>query len=102
MELSHQNNSDNPMVLWYEEPALQWSEALPLGNGRLGGMVFGGVIDEHIQLNEDTLWSGYPKDTNNKQASQYLQKIRNLVFAGKYLEAENLIETNILDRSRAE
>ncbi|WP_275591255.1 glycoside hydrolase N-terminal domain-containing protein [Paenibacillus sp. 19GGS1-52] len=47
------------------KPAAEWTEALPVGNGKLGGMVFGGVENEHIQLNEDTLWSGYPKDTKN-------------------------------------
>ncbi len=59
-------------VLWYEAPAEQWVEALPVGNGRLGAMVFGGVESERLQLNEDTLWSGYPRDWNNPGAKDVL------------------------------
>ncbi len=54
--------------LWYRRPAQRWVEALPLGNGRLGAMVFGGVVEERLQLNDDTLWSGGPKDWNNPKA----------------------------------
>src|SRR4051812_4442254 len=84
------------MVLWYENPANGWTEALPLGNGRLGGMVFGGVTGDRIQLNEDTLWSGYPRDNNNYEAINYLEQARSLIFEEKYLEAEKLIETHML------
>ncbi len=79
-------------VLWYQQPARNWNEALPLGNGRLGAMVFGGVLQERLQLNEDTLWSGYPYDPTNPDARQHLDKIRQLVFAGKYQEAERLAD----------
>lgn len=89
-------NQANPLVLWYEKPAGVWTEALPLGNGRLGGMVFGGVANEQIQLNEDTLWSGFPRDKNNYSAHQYLAEVRDLVTAEKYLEAEKIIEANML------
>ena len=56
-----------PLTLWYRQPAKAWVEALPIGNGRLGGMVFGGVADEHVQLNDDTLWAGGPKDRCNPE-----------------------------------
>ncbi len=80
-------------ILWYNEPAKQWFEALPLGNGRLGGMVYGGIEREHIQLNEDTVWSGSEKlDFNRKGAYKYLSQIRGLLFDGKYKQAEDLIK----------
>ena len=63
-----QAHAGHELKLWYTKPAAQWTEALPLGNGRLGAMVFGGVAAERIQLNEDTLWSGHPRDWNNPEA----------------------------------
>ena len=92
----NQGEQNNPLVLWYEQPATIWNEALPLGNGRLGGMVFGGISDELIQLNEDTLWSGFPRDNNNYEAITYLEQVRSLLFEGKYSEAENIIEAHML------
>ena len=83
--------STQPLVLWYEKPAIQWTEALPIGNGRLGAMVFGGVTSERVQLNEDTLYAGGPYDPNNRQAVQALPEVRRLIFAGKYKEASDLI-----------
>jgi alpha-L-fucosidase 2 len=77
-------------ALWYSSPALEWTEALPVGNGRLGGMVFGGVETEHIQFNEDTLWTGFPRDYSNPGAYEYLPEIRRLLFEGKQREAEQL------------
>jgi alpha-L-fucosidase 2 len=76
--------------LWYRAPARQWTEALPLGNGRLGAMVFGGVQTERLQLNEDTLWSGGPSDWNNPGARSVLPQVRRLTLAGKYEEADRL------------
>jgi alpha-L-fucosidase 2 len=73
--------------LWYNQPAVNWNAALPIGNGRLGAMVFGGVQEEVLQLNEDTLWSGYPRDTGNPEALEALPAIRKLLFEGKYAEA---------------
>jgi alpha-L-fucosidase 2 len=70
----------NPLLLWYNRPAVKWTDALPVGNGRLGAMVFGGVREERLQLNEDTLWSGYPKEWNNPDAKQHLAEIRRLVL----------------------
>ena len=78
--------------LWYLQPAdpKDWNQALPIGNGSLGGMVFGGVKTENIQLNEDTLWYGGPRDRTNPDALKYLPKIRELLFEGKLKEAEKL------------
>ena len=72
----------NPMLLWYAKPASQWVEALPIGNGRLGAMVFGGIERERLQLNEDTLWSGGPKEWNNPKAPAVLAEVRRLIAAG--------------------
>ena len=76
--------------LYYDEPAEEWVEALPLGNGRLGAMVYGGVTQEHIQFNEETLWTGKPHDYANKGSHQYLGEIRQLLEDGKQREAEIL------------
>lgn len=84
------------MKLWYEQPAKIWEEALPVGNGRLGGMVFGDCYEEKIQLNEDTLWSGYPLDKNNYTANKYLEEVRELLFDNKYLEAHQIIHKKML------
>ena len=82
--------SSNDLRLWYKAPAQEWTEALPVGNGRLGGMIFGGVEKEHIQFNEDSLWTGIPRDYSNPQAKEYLPEIRRLLLDGKQLEAERL------------
>ncbi|MGG4552756.1 glycoside hydrolase family 95 protein [Paenibacillus humicus] len=84
--------------LWYRQPASRWEEALPIGNGRLGGMVFGGSRSELIALNEDTLWSGFPRDTQNYDALRHLKRSRELIFAGEYKEAERLIEAKMLGK----
>lgn len=84
--------------LWYGQPAELWEEALPIGNGRIGGMVYGGAAVERIALNEDTLWSGFPRDTNNYDALRHLEKVRTLIWDGKYEEAEQRIERNMLGR----
>ncbi|MFE4710608.1 glycoside hydrolase N-terminal domain-containing protein [Paenibacillus sp. NPDC056722] len=76
------------MKLQYDKPANVWTEGLPIGNGRLGGMIFGGVEQEKISLNEDTLWSGYPKDGNNPGAKEALPKVRKLIEEGRYEEAD--------------
>ncbi|TYP68982.1 glycoside hydrolase family 95 protein [Paenibacillus methanolicus] len=86
----------NDLKLWYEQPAQSWEEALPIGNGRLGGMVFGGVGQERIQLNEDTLWSGFPRDTNNYEALRHLKRSRELLREGRFREAEKLIGDGML------
>jgi len=78
------------MKLQYDKPARAWTEALPLGNGRLGAMVFGGVERERIQLNEDTLWSGYPRDGNNQEAKALLAVVRELIREENYEEADRV------------
>lgn len=78
------------MELSYDVPAEKWVEALPLGNGRLGAMVFGTVEKEHIQFNEETLWQGEPHDYSHEEASNYLVEIRKLLAEGKQLEAQAL------------
>ncbi|MHA6482878.1 glycoside hydrolase family 95 protein [Paenibacillus sp. strain BS8-2] len=90
------NAAAHDLQLWYGEPAANWDEALPIGNGRLGAMVFGGVGMERLQLNEDTLWSGFPRDTNNYEAIRYLQRARKLLVEGQYSEAEELIGNHML------
>lgn len=79
-----------PPELWYDAPAAQWTEALPVGNGRLGAMVFGGVARERIQFNEETLWTGRPHSYVHAGAAQSLPKLRELLFAGRQAEAEKL------------
>ena len=76
--------------LWYDQPAANWNEALPVGNGRLGSMVFGGVVTERIQFNEETLWDGQPQDYSHQGAHEYLGELRQLVFDGKQTEAHEL------------
>ncbi len=83
------NADDSTLRLWYEHPAKEWVEALPVGNGRLGAMVFGGVPNERIQFNEDTLWTGVPRDYINPNALETLPKVRQLLFEGKQREAQN-------------
>ena len=85
-------------TLWYRQPAKVWEEALPLGNGRLGAMVFGGVADERLQLNEDSLWDGYPRDTSNPAALTALPQVRKLLFEGNNKQAEALAAANMMGR----
>ncbi|HVJ36579.1 MAG TPA: glycoside hydrolase family 95 protein [Stenotrophomonas sp.] len=89
---------EGELVLWYERPATEWVEALPVGNGRLGAMVWGGLAHERLQLNEDTLYAGGPYDATNPQALASLPKVRELVFNGRYAEAEKLADEGMLSR----
>lgn len=79
------------LELWYEKPALAWTQALPLGNGRLGAMHFGGVQHERFQLNEDTLWSGEPRPGTNPAAIEALPEVRNALFEGRWADANKLM-----------
>ena len=81
----------NSTILWYNKPAENWDEALPIGNGRLGAMLFGGINKERYQLNEDSVWSGGPRSRNNKSALENLDKVRELIKAEKISEAEKLV-----------
>ena len=83
-------NLDVSNVLWYKKPANTWTEALPIGNGRLGAMIYGKTDNEIIQFNEETLWTGQPHDYSHEGAHKYLNEIRELLFAGKQQEATDL------------
>ena len=84
------------LTLWYGQPAAQWVEALPVGNGRLGAMVFGGAPEERIQFNEGTLWAGGPRDYAHEGAAEYLPEIRRLLFEGKQKEAQDLATAHFM------
>ena len=79
------------LLIWFDTPATKFTQSLPLGNGRLGAMVFGGVAEERIVLNEGTLWSGGPQDADRPDAASYLPEIRRLLIEGKNDEAEALV-----------
>ncbi|SHL40320.1 alpha-L-fucosidase 2 [Chitinophaga jiangningensis] len=84
------------LKLWYKQPAVKWTEALPIGNGRIGAMVFGGVEKEHIQFNEETLWTGGPRNYNRAGAYKYLDTLRQLLFNGDQQSAEALAEKEFM------
>ena len=86
LSVTAQVNGQNQ--LWYQQPAKRWAEALPLGNGRLGAMVYGGVSDEHIQFNESTLWTGQPHEYQHEGAVKFLPQIRALLNEGRALDRE--------------
>ncbi|MGH7247017.1 MAG: glycoside hydrolase family 95 protein, partial [Pseudomonadota bacterium] len=88
--------SASDQTLWYRQAASKWTEALPVGNGRLGAMVFGGVAEEHLQLNEDTVWAGEKRDRNNPAGRKALPEVRRLLFAGRPKEAEALAERTMI------
>jgi alpha-L-fucosidase 2 len=85
-------------LLWYDAPARLWTDALPLGNGRLGAMVFGDPVSERLQINESTFWAGGPYRPVNPDAYGHLEKIRELIFAGHYAEAEAMAEEHLMAR----
>ncbi len=80
------------LKLWYEKPATTWVEALPVGNSSMGAMVYGGTSKEELQLNEETVWGGSPHRNDNPKAKEHLQEVRDLIFAGKTMEAQQLID----------
>ena len=82
--------------LWYDQPAMTWTQALPIGNGVMGGMVFGTPAVEHIQLNEETIWAGQPNNVVNPNAKEALPEVRRLIFEGKYKEAQDLANAKVM------
>ncbi|MDD3788407.1 MAG: glycoside hydrolase family 95 protein [Petrimonas sp.] len=86
---------ENLMKLWYDKPAENWEEALPIGNGRLGAMIFGTPQSEHLQLNEETVWAGEPGNNISKGFKEVLPKVRQLIFEGKFKEAQDLTLTRL-------
>ena len=91
--LDADNNNER---LWYDQPAKIWLEALPVGNGRLGGMVYGGPAVDEIQLNEDSFWSGGPHNNNSSSAASNLKKVRDYIFKGQEKQAEDLINQTFI------
>ena len=85
-------------LLWYRQPATQWTEALPVGNGRLGAMIFGGTAHERLSLNEATFWSGGPYDPVSPEARAALPEVRRLIVAGRYAEAQALANAKMMGR----
>jgi alpha-L-fucosidase 2 len=92
----------NPNLLWYDKPAAKWVEALPVGNGRLSAMVFGGASQERLQLNEGTLWAGGPYDPVNPEAKAALPQVRQLINEAKYREAAELISAKVMAKPLAQ
>ena len=90
--------SDAPFLLWYRKPAEQWEQALPVGNGRIGAMVFGGLHEERLQLNEDTLWSGGPYDPVNPEAREALPEVRRLIAQRDFARAQALADDRVMAR----
>lgn len=84
------------LTLWYRQPAADWNEALPVGNGRLGAMVFGGVQHERLQLNEESVWTKGGSNVDLPDGAKYLGQIRKLLFEGKYAEAEKLADEKLI------
>src|SRR3982751_3003264 len=85
-------------LLWYRQPAEKWTEALPVGNGDLGAMIFGGSREDHLQFNESTLWTGGPRSYQRGDAWRYLDSIRRLLFAGRQAAAETLAEQHFMGK----
>ncbi len=97
---SYDPHDPHANVLWYRAPAASWNEALPIGNGRLGAMVFGGVGEERLQLNEDTVWAGEKRDRVNPDGAKAVPEVRRLLFAGRVAEAEALADKSIIATPR--
>ncbi len=89
---------DSLLKLWYTRPAKQWVEALPVGNGRLGAMVYGDPSRETIQLNENTVWAGQPYRNDNPDSREALPEVRRLIFEGKVKEAQDLINQKFISK----
>jgi alpha-L-fucosidase 2 len=97
-----EQTNQRDMVLWYRQPATAWLQAMPLGNGMIGAMAFGGVPEERIALNESSFWSGRPHDYDDTNAFQFFPKIRDLVFADKFQEAERMVNDHFYGIPKAQ
>jgi hypothetical protein len=86
--INHCATAEEHLALWYDQPATRWVEALPIGNGRVGAMVFGGVTNEHLQFNEGTLWTGQPHEYQHEGAVKFLPQLRQLLNQSRQLELE--------------
>lgn len=93
---AHAQAGTDELVLWYPTPARQWVEALPVGNGKMGAMVFGGTARERIQFNEETLWAGFPHEYHQENAAQHLEDVRTALFEGRQQEAEDLASIHLM------
>ncbi|NCI48171.1 glycoside hydrolase family 95 protein [Sediminibacterium soli] len=102
MQLLYSRLPAQELKLWYQRPAATWTEALPIGNGRIGAMLFGGVQEDRIQFNEETLWTGAPRSHSRPGAWKYLDTIRHLLFAGDQRSAEALAEKNFMGLKSSE
>ena len=98
LAFSVQSRAEN-LKLWYKSPAKMWEEALPLGNSRLGAMVYGTPQREEIQLNEETIWGGGPYRNDNPKALEALPKVRQLIFEGKSREADQLLNPTFFSKA---
>ena len=98
LELNLCAQSNTLLKLWYNQPAKQWVEALPIGNGRLGAMIYGDPYKEKIQLNEITVWGGQPNRNDNPDAKAALPEVRKLIFEGKYKEAQDLVNQKFISK----
>lgn len=98
MAVTQVSSQQQRLSLWYKQPAVKWTEALPVGNGRMGAMIFGGVQQEHLQFNEATLWTGEPRRYDHPGAAEYLQPIRQLLAGGKQKEAEALADAHFMGK----
>jgi alpha-L-fucosidase 2 len=98
--VSFTQSSDYPddLKIWFTRPAEQWDNALPVGNGRLGAMVFGGIETERIQLNEESVWTGSDEDYHNPESLEGLKTVRKLLFEGKYTEAQKIAQEKIMGK----
>ncbi len=91
--------TNSSLRLWYQQPATEWVEALPIGNGRIGAMVYGDPQNEKIQLNESTVWAGQPNRNDNPDAKDALPEVRRLIFEGKYKEAQELVNNKFISKT---
>ncbi|QIL90363.1 glycosyl hydrolase family 95 catalytic domain-containing protein [Microbulbifer harenosus] len=87
--------ADKSLTLWYDRPADNWNQALPIGNGRLGAMIYGGVAREELQLNEDTVWAGAPNNNVNPEIAPYISKVNEALFKGEFTEAQRLADAHL-------